>query len=285
MVASFVALHNPAMKKFILRKPKLVQRLASAKARRLTARKPRAAPRTKPNLGASVRYSGISANSGVPSMLRSDRPISVVDSQIFTDMVTVDANLDSSVCSLLLAPSKFARMIALSRSYDQIRLESLSVTFIPFFGTSVPGLISMFFDYNDTALTPDVPFAQSLLATGSVSGPIYRPLTLRWRSQDHGDREFGSSASVTSFRTDNKLYGFHVATQLPNVSPNNYGYLIFHYKVSFKGLIATSTGVDPGKTSPASALKNSIGIPTLTMSSTNPTDHMNSTIQSLCLPK
>lgn len=274
------------MKKFILRKPKLVQRLASAKARRLMTRNPRATPRTKPNLRASVRMSGISVNSGVPFMLRSDRPIAVADCQVFTDMVTVGNGLSASSDSLLLAPVNFARMVVLAKSYDQIRLESLSVTFVPLFGTSVPGLISMYFDYNDDADPPKIPFSQSLLATGAVAGPIYRPLTLRWRSQDHGDREFGSSTSQTSFRTDSKLYGFHVATQLPSAAPNNYGYLIFRYRVSFKSLIAAPNPTTVGSSQVTLALKRSIGVPlTTTPLDQNITEHMSSTIQSLLLPK
>lgn len=259
------------------------KKLSNAKARRLRARKPRARPGVKRSSINNPGYmTGVNVNSGVPSISRVDVPIVVQDHQVIDGLVTVaDASFAAS-SSLLLCPALFARLQVLSQVYDLVRLDSLSVKFVPMYGTSVPGMVSMYFDYNDVSVPANVTLANSLLATGCVSGPIYRPLTLRWLPQDHGDVEFGSSSSAMTFRSDNKLTGFHIAVQLPSSAPADYGLIYLSYHVTLKSLkvSATTAGltltVDTSTTDRAATVVAPLSIST---------EHMSDTIQSLLLPK
>lgn len=179
---------------------------------------------------------------------------------------------------VMLVPSLFGRVTAMANLYEQVRLESLSVQFSPLYGTSVPGSIAMYFDYNEPANLPGiVAYADALLATGCVNGPIYKPLRLAWRSQDHGDREFG--LPQTSFRTDNKKYAFHLAISVPQNVTANFGYLIFSYTVTFKGLKVLNEV-------PQQSTENSTFISKTALTfDPSVTGHMSDTIQSLLSPK
>jgi hypothetical protein len=215
---------------------------------------------------------GFNINAGVPSMKRGNGLITVSDHQIISNYTVVPDNLTGAQFATLLAPSLFTRVGVLAQSYDLVRLESLNIRYIPMYGTSVPGMISMYIDYNDVAAPVGVPLAQSLLATGCVAGPIYRPLSLSWRPQDHGDAEYGSSSSNSTFRSDNKLTGIHIALQLPAVNPATYGLIVFDYTVSLKSLKATITGSQSNEAVISASLPLYAG-------------HMSDTIQSLLSPK
>ena len=209
-------------------------------------------------------------------------PVPIVDSQIVDNATIVAAGRSDNAFATLLSPSQFARMVNMAATYDLVRLEQLSVTFMPYFGTSVPGMINMYFDYNEAQNPAQVPFQQAILASGSVTGPIYKPLTLHWKPQDHGDREFGQSNSLTSFRTDNKLTGFHVSIKLPSINPSNFGLLVFRYRATFKSLKAVATGSSVTTSNDATLVAQ---LSTPPVSTPITPEHMNDTIQALILSK
>ena len=205
--------------------------------------------------------------------------MTVTDAMILADNCTIVAGKTEVSNVSLVAPQLFTRVAFLSSMYDQARLDSLSVTYMPMFGTSIPGMVAMYFDYNDSTNPPKPTFASSLLASGAVVGPIYKPLVLNYRPQDHGDTEFGSSASALTFRPDNKCYGFHISLSIPSENPQAYGLLLLRYRVTMKGLIAPTTSAAALTTTTTSLAESQPQ--TLPLFS----GHMSDTIQNLLSPK
>ena len=212
-------------------------------------------------------------------MTRSGGIITVTDHQVVSSYTVMPEGVIESQSCVLISPTFFGRIAYLAQMYDLVRLESLSIRFVPMYGTSVPGMLSMYFDYNDSVTMTNIPLAQSLLASGVVSGPVYRPLTLVWHSQDHGDVEFGSSTSNTTFRSDNKLTGFHFAMSLPAVNPGNYGLLVCDYRVSLKSLKSSAAGVSNSQSDALLVSK----VPSAQADIFS--GHMSDTIQNLPAPK
>lgn len=260
-------------------KSKKLSKLPSTKARRTFRRNPRRGSGATAIIRPVLRMSGVSVNSGVANLARGADTMTVTDSMILENECTIVSGKTEVSNVSLVAPQLFTRVAFLSRMYDQARLESLSVTFMPMFGTSIPGMVAMYFDYNDSINPPKPTFASSLLASGAVVGPIYKPLVLKYRPQDHGDTEFGSSASALTFRPDNKYYGFHISISIPSENPQVYGLLLLRYRVTMKGLIAPTTSAAASTTTTTSVTESpSHDLPLLS-------GHMSDTIQNLLSPK
>lgn len=260
-------------------KSKKLSKLPSTKARRTSRRNTRRSSGATAIIRPVLRMSGISVNSGVPNLARGADTMTVTDSMVLENECTIVAGKTEVSNVRLVAPQLFTRVAYLSSMYDQARLDSLSVTYMPMFGTSIPGMVAMYFDYNDSSDPPKPTFAPSLLASGAVVGPIYKPLVLNYHPQDHGDTEFGSSTSALTFRPDNKFYGLHISLAIPSENPQAYGFLLLRYRVTMKGLVAPTTSTVALTSTTTSVIESPS--PTIPI----PSGHMSDTIQNLLSSK
>lgn len=198
-------------------------------------------PRKKSNFSLNkIGHTGVLNT--IPSMtgVSKDREVVMTCSSVvsFPALYNSDAR-----GTLYISPAISNRLATFNLLYEEVRLDKLTFTTMPMYGTSVPGMFAHAIDYNcsDDA-TSTYAFDDILSMNGSCSKAIYLPSEMSFHPQDAGDRMFGESNSTTTFRADAKRYCYRWAVALPEnpASATYYFKIVVSMTVTYKKLRAQS---------------------------------------------